>query len=35
VKARDRVRIVTMPANRAAEPVAAQTPADAQTGAKA
>ena len=35
VKARDRVRIVTMPATRAAEPVAAQTPADAQTGAKA
>ena len=37
VKARDRVRIVTMPATRAAEPAApdAPTQADAQPGAKA
>ena len=35
VKARDRVRIVTMPVTRAAEPVAEQTQADAQPGAKA
>jgi NADH-quinone oxidoreductase subunit J len=35
VKARDRVRIVTMPATRAAEPVAEPTEADAQPGAKA
>ena len=35
VKARDRVRIVTMPVTRAAEPAAAETPADAQPGAKA
>ncbi|HSV61568.1 MAG TPA: NADH-quinone oxidoreductase subunit J [Variovorax sp.] len=35
VKARDRVRIVTMPVTRAAEPVAEQAQADAQPGAKA
>ena len=35
VKARDRVRIVTMPATRAAEPVAAEAVAEAQPGAKA
>jgi len=35
VKARDRVRIVTMPVTRAAEPATAETPADAQPGAKA
>ena len=36
VKARDRVRIVTMPVTRAAEPAAAaETQADAQPGAKA
>jgi len=35
VKARDRVRIVTMPATKAAEPVTADASADAQPGAKA
>lgn len=35
VKARDRVRIVTMPVTRAAEPVTAETAAQGQPGAKA